>query len=69
MSAAAGAPFQWRSLQGLDVRNALERPADEAEHQGLVARLERSALAFETTHPMIAGAINRLTHALSSMGI
>ncbi len=51
-----------------DVRAALAR-SDTSAHSGFVALLEQSALEFEATHPTIAGAINRLTHALSSMGI
>lgn len=34
MSTAAGTPFHWRSLQGLDVREALERPVAGDDERG-----------------------------------
>jgi aminoglycoside phosphotransferase len=56
-----------------DVRATLERAQDEEASEPRAEtfreRLEEIALEFETDHPLIAGTINRLTHALSNMGI
>lgn len=51
-----------------EIHDVLERP-DADETRSLVDRLSDLALRFETDHPTIAGTINQLTHALSSMGI
>ena len=56
-----------------EIDEVLSRPAPEGEasehRSALVERMEELALQFESSHPTIAGTLNRLTHALSSMGI
>jgi len=54
-----------------DILAALEGAGAEGEPpaDSLAERLQEMALEFETEHPTLAGTINRLTHALSSMGI
>jgi hypothetical protein len=52
-----------------DIHGVLEAPDEGEVRSSLVARLSDLALRFETDHPTIAGTINQLTHALSSMGI
>jgi hypothetical protein len=56
-----------------DILAALDRSdAGEASPEAagsLAERLQEMALGFETEHPTLAGTLNRLTHALSSMGI
>jgi len=56
-----------------DIRAVLDRSesgADASEHERTLAeRIQEMALEFEREHPTLAGTLNRLTHALSSMGI
>jgi hypothetical protein len=56
-----------------DIQAALDRSDSDAESPkqegSLAKRLQEMALEFETDHPTLAGTLNRLTHALSSMGI
>jgi hypothetical protein len=54
-----------------EIQDALDRSDTEARTHGasLSERLQEMALEFERDHPTLAGTLNRLTHALSSMGI
>ena len=57
-------------LEGVvgDLHGLLDAGKPE-QHGPLARRVEQMALEFETSHPMLAGTLNRLTHMLSSMGI
>jgi len=53
-----------------DIRGALEEAGESGEQErSLTDRISDLALHFETSHPLIAATLNRLTHNLSSMGI
>jgi hypothetical protein len=56
-----------------DIQTVLDRSESESgpsQHEpSLAERIQELALEFETEHPTLAGTLNRLTHALSSMGI
>lgn len=54
-----------------EIGRSLEATPDAAatKPHALSTRISELALEFEADHPTIAGALNRLTHMLSNMGI
>ena len=63
-------PKETGHLEGIleQARNGIERYTPEAV-QDLLETLQREADEFEVEHPRVTASINRLTTALSSMGI